>query len=237
MAQEEILIDSTILSTDTVQVSEEVVDEEDKQEDPFMDPAHRQVEITPRKLPSGKLEEIKSEKKFWYADSSFSKKKKSSRYGVPFFMRSWVKTLFWILVISAFAIALAWYLYNNNIRLFRKKNLPVKAAEEEGLPESIFDIDYEKELQKALAANDHRLAVRLQFLGALRSLADKGLIQYRQDRTNMDYLFQLGGKTLYSDFFRVVRHYEYSWYGQFEVSQEKYLRIESDFQKLKQQLP
>lgn len=237
MAQEDVLVDSTILSMDTVQVKEEFVDDEEKQDDPFLDPAHKQVEITPRKLPAGKLEEIKLEKKFWYADSSFTKKPASSKFGLPFFMRGWVKMVFWILVISVFAIALAWYLYHNNIRLFRKKDLLASAVEEEGLPESIFDIDYEKELQKALALSDHRLAVRLQFLGTLRSMAEKGWIQYRQDRTNMDYLFQLSGKQVYPDFFRVVRHYEYSWYGHFEVSQDNYERINSDFIKLKQQLP
>ena len=234
-AQQGIPIDSTIFQADSIPLHEQVENQEEMKGDPF-DKPNKQIQVTPRKLPPGKLSEIKKEKKFWYADSSFIKKEKIKDYSTPFFMRDWVKTIFWILVVGGFAVALAWYLYNNNIRLFRKKDLAVKNEGDEALPENIFDIDYVKELQKALAVNNHRLAVRLQFLGLLRVLTDKGLIQYRQDRTNMDYVFQLGGNKFYADFFRLVRHYEYSWYGHFDVSPENYALIESDFKKLKQEL-
>jgi hypothetical protein len=234
-AQQGIPIDSTIFQADSIPLHEQVENQEEMKGDPFAEQPGKQIQVTPRKLPPGKLEEIKKEKKFWYADSSFIKKEPKD-YRTPFFMRDWVKTIFWILVVGGFAVALAWYLYNNNIRLFRKKDLAVKPESNEDLPESIFDIDYDKELKKALQLKNHRLAVRLQFLGLLRLLAEKGFIQYRQDRTNMDYIFQLGSKSFHADFFRVVRHYEYSWYGEFEVSPENYTLIETDFQKLKQQL-
>ena len=205
------------------------------QQDQFSDHTDRHASITPRQLPPGKWKEIKSEKKYWFADSAYVKKPKSND-GMPFFMQGWVKMLFWILVVNGFAIALAFFLYYNNIRLFRKKDMGTKTKESSELPEDIFDIDLESALKKALAANDHRLAIRLQFLSLLRSLSEKQLIQYRQDRTNMDYIFQLSGKFFYADFFRVVRHYEYSWYGHFEVSSENYRQIDSDFKKLIQQL-
>lgn len=234
-AQQSVVVDSTILMQDTVQVVEDGVKEEETSRDPFLDHTGQQSSVTPRRLSQGRLKEIKSEKRYWFADSAFAKKPKSG-YGMPFFMKGWVKAVFWILVVGGFAIALAFYLYYNNFRLFRKKDIPVKTEESFDLPENLFDIDFEKELKKALAGNDHRLAVRLQFLSLLRSLSEKSLIQYRQDRTNMDYIFQLGGKPFYAEFFRVVRHYEYSWYGRFEVSRENYMLIDSDFQKLLQKL-
>ncbi len=235
-AQNGIPIDTTIFQSDSIPIHEQLVEQEEKKGDPFLDHKTRQVDMTTRRLPPGKLEEIKKEKQFWYADSSFIEKEKPANYRTPFFMQGWVKTIFWILVVGGFALALAWYLYSNNIRLFRKKDLTLKAESDEQLPENIFDINYDKELKKALGVNNYRLAVRLQFLNILRLLSEKGVLQYRQDRTNMDYIFQLGGKSIYADFFRVVRHYEYSWYGHFEVSRESYTLIETDFQKLKQQL-
>ena len=230
-------VDSALKVLDTLISSrDEKLQEDEVKEDPFMDQPGKKVQVTPRHLPPGKLEEIKKEKTFWYADSSFIKKSKAPDYSTPFFMKDWVKTLFWILVVGGFGVALAWYLYHNNIRLFRKKDVIVKEVSQEELPENIFDINYERELTKALVAGDHRLAVRIEFLRLLKILTEKNLIQYRQDRTNMDYIFQLGGKPFYPDFFRVVRHYEYSWYGHFEVSRENYELIAGDFRKLNQQL-
>ena len=56
-------------------------------------------------------------------------------------------------------------------------------------------------------------------------------IRYQQDKTNMDYLMQLYNTEYYHDFFRITRHYEYSWYGRFAVSPDAYRLISQDMEQ------
>ena len=53
----------------------------------------------------------------------------------------------------------------------------------------------------------------------------------QRDRTNFDYLLQLGSTKYYNDFFRLTRNYEYSWYGQFPVSEEAYKVIKKEYER------
>jgi hypothetical protein len=71
------------------------------------------------------------------------------------------------------------------------------------------------------------------FLQLLKNLSEKNIIQYKHDRTNFDYLSQLYATRYYEDFFRITRHYEYSWYGQFEVSPKTYQVIKKEFEDFK----
>jgi hypothetical protein len=95
--------------------------------------------------------------------------------------------------------------------------------------EDIFAINYQKEIDKAAAAKNYRLAIRLMFLRLLKTMSEQNVIQYKQDRTNFDYLTQLMNTRLYNDFFRITRNYEYVWYGKLSVSDETYAVIKKDF--------
>lgn len=149
--------------------------------------------------------------------------------------QSWFQTLVWIIIVGGFAGAILWYLMSGNVGLFRRKdkaNADAGKEEEEALSEDIFAINYQKEIDKAAARGDYRLAIRLMYLRLLKNMAEKNIIQYKQDRTNFDYLMQLHKTTYYQDFFRVTRHYEYSWYGKFEVSNEAYGAVRGEFDQL-----
>ena len=74
------------------------------------------------------------------------------------------------------------------------------------------------------------------FLRILKNLSDKKIIQYKQDRTNFDYLLQLHSTKYYADFFRLTRNYEYSWYGQFDIEPEKFSIIKNDFENFDRNL-
>jgi hypothetical protein len=123
------------------------------------------------------------------------------------------------------------YLANSNVGLFRKGGKSIAASEaDEVETDNIFEINYQREIDKAIANGNYRFAVRLMFLRALKNLSDKKVIQYKHDRTNFDYLMQLHSTKYYSDFFRLTRNYEYSWYGQFSIEPEKFSIIKSDFE-------
>lgn len=198
--------------------------------------------INERGLPPGYGKKIKEDKDFWYADADVKKKEErkveqtGSSY-TPFGQRTWVQTLLWIIIIGGFAGAIMWYLADSNVGLFRKKS--IAASHEAGtdeMPEDIFAINYQKEIDKAVTQGNYRLAVRMMFLRLLKDLSDKNVIRYKQDKTNLDYLMDLSSTAYYPSFFRLTRHFEYCWYGQFEVTGETYRLIATQFDQFEKQI-
>ena len=182
----------------------------------------------------------KADKEYWYADYDFSrpeKKKATDNYSTSrwdWLRSDLLQTLLWIVIIGGFATVLILYLRNNNIGLFRGTK---KISNEELNDETqtdIFAINYDQEIGKAANAGNYRLATRLLFLRLLKTMSDRHVISYKPDSTNMDYLMQLAGGPLYKDFFQLARAYEYVWYGEFSIDQEKYNLIRSEFETMNQ---
>jgi hypothetical protein len=200
------------------------------------------LDIQPRKLPDSLVKKMQADDDFWYANSEIEKEKrkedpaKDNSY-TPIGQRGWFQTLLLLVIIGAFAGALMVYLTGSNVRLFRKANKKIDTGEEEMITEDIFAINYQKEIDKAAANGNYRLAVRLMFLRLLKNMSERNIIQYKQDKTNLDYLLQLHPTRYYNNFFRITRNYEYSWYGQFEVSEEAYRIIRNDFDQFDNELP
>lgn len=207
-----------------------------------------------KRLPDNVVNDWKKDKEFWYADSVFrstadrqsqemnnpSPQEENSRErnrprqqeyksaaASPF-----VQTLLLGIVIAGFAGFIIYYLVSNKGMFKKQKTLATDETVEEET-EDIFAISYQKEIDKAAAAGNYRYAIRLQFLRLLKNMAEKNIIQYKQDRTNLDYLMQLSSSPHYNDFFRLTRNYEYSWYGHFEVDAEKYRLVSNDFNNFK----
>ena len=195
--------------------------------------------IVQRHLPDSIIKKMKQENDFWYANAEIEEKKpkdKRSNY-IPLGQQQWYQTLLWLLIIGGFAAAIMWWLAGSNVGLFRRKNKILQATgEDELVTEDIFAINYQKEIDKAEANANYRLAIRLLFLRLLKVMAEKNIIQYKQDRTNLDYLLQLHPTGYYNNFFRITRNYEYSWYGKFEVGEGAYKIIRNDFTQFDRQL-
>lgn len=189
-----------------------------------------------RAIADSDLNKVKSDEDYWYVNQAPAREKKSPQQNKLGGAKSWVNTLSWILVITGFCALLIWFLATSNIRLFTKTPKRMGDTAEEQPTEDIFEMNFEKEIQKAVAEKNFRLAVRLLYLRTLRDLSDKNLISYTHEKTNADYLFQLAGTSYYKSFFRLTRDFEYTWYGQFELSQENFSFIQNDFSSFKQQL-
>lgn len=196
-----------------------------------------------RQLPPGYTEDLKKKKDFWYADETFKKevKKEEEKFDAdytPFMQRTWVQTLLWIIMIGGFAFAIMWYLADSQVGLFRKRKVAIRdISNEEGeIPEDIFAIQYQKEIDKALAKGNYRLAVRIHYLRLIRNLADQEIIRFKHEKTNLDYLMEVSSKSWYHAFFRLTRHFEYSWYGHFEVNGEMYEQISAEFSQFEKRI-
>ncbi|HEY6505463.1 MAG TPA: hypothetical protein VIZ28_15925 [Chitinophagaceae bacterium] len=187
-----------------------------------------------KKLPDSLIKRLRSDNDFWYVNYVFNKEKREqnkTKQRVPLAQTPVFQTILWLLIIGGFAAFVIIYLSNSNVSLFRKKNTFIRTGEEmDGVTDNIFEINYQREIDKAVSNGNYRFAVRLMFLQVLKGLSDKNIIRYTPDRTNFEYLLQLQSTRHYNDFFRLTRNYEYSWYGQFDIDTEKFSLIRKEFE-------
>ena len=185
---------------------------------------------------------MKQDEDFWYADMQFNSRKpqvnykRQQRRSESLSQHPAFQSLLWILTIGGFLAFLVIYLMNSNVNIFRRTANIEYEADEDVMTDDIFSISYDKEIAKATAAGNYRLSIRLLFLRMLRNLSYKSIIDYKQDRTNLDYLLQLQKSNYFHDFLWLTRNYEYSWYGQFPVDQEKFQAIKKEFENFDQKL-
>lgn len=224
------------------EVDEPIIEEELNTSDKFIKKEQRFGKWQPanqRNIPEPVVKKLKEEDAFWYVDKAFNQKKKvdePKKSYTTLGQQTWFKTLVWVIIIGAFVAFLVTYLSGSNINLFRKKNVIITEHDPEEMPEDIFAINYQKEIDKAAATGNYRLAVRLMFLHLLKNLSERNIINYKQDKTNFDYLSELQATSWYQPFFKVTRNYEYSWYGKFEINEDGYRWIQKDFDQFGNQL-
>lgn len=104
------------------------------------------------------------------------------------------------------------------------------------LHENIHEMDFEKMINEAVKGNDFRLATRLIFLNALKTLADKHLLDWDPGKTNRDYLAEIKRSDLKEGFTHLSLYFDYAWYGNFEVSPQIFQRLLSTFHNWKDQV-
>lgn len=99
--------------------------------------------------------------------------------------------------------------------LFSRRDVSPAAAAPEALStESLLDISWEIRMREALAAGEHRLAIRYGYLHLLQQLQLRELIQFRPEKTNIAYYRELG-EVWRPEFRNLTRIYEFAWYGNF----------------------
>ena len=148
----------------------------------------------------------------------------------------WFNLLLWVIIIGVFAAAVIYFLAQNKISIFSKTSETTASEEESEEHEDIFRISYSKLIQNAEKEKNYRVAVRLMFLQTLKAMSEAGIIHYQSDYTNLDYLQQLSQSKYYNDFFKVMRSYEYVWYGKFDISTERYTAFKNNFIKLQHRI-
>jgi hypothetical protein len=103
--------------------------------------------------------------------------------------------------------------------------------------EDIKELEIDRLLREAMSAGNYRLAIRICFLGLLKKLDEDGLILWKKNKTNRDYLTELFIKSRYFD---EVKHltlaYEEVWYGEHTFSRQTYEEIISSFKTIDQKL-
>lgn len=102
--------------------------------------------------------------------------------------------------------------------------------------ENIHEMNFDALLQEALGRKDYRAAIRLLFLQALKLLSDHQHIHWQSGKTNHEYLAELRDSELKKEFNELSFYFDYTWYGNFPVNNDTFVKVESVFKDLKAEL-
>ena len=122
------------------------------------------------------------------------------------------------------------------IQLLRRESAKIAVPYTESL-ENIHEINFDNEIEKAVAQHNYRLAVRLLYLKCLKQLSDGNLIQWQIDKTNTAYFYELSNPEQKQTFGQLTRQFEYVWYGDFNIDKDTFSNINTLFQNFKKLIP
>jgi hypothetical protein len=126
---------------------------------------------------------------------------------------SWI--VFAIIAVVLLVVG-GWLLYKYRPGLFgRGKNDRLDYEVEE---DTIYGIDFDTEIAKALAASNYRQAVRYLYLKTLRRLSDAGRINWQPSKTPSQYVYEVQR----DEFRQLTQHFLRVRYGNFEATRELY---------------
>ena len=120
---------------------------------------------------------------------------------------------------------------NGNL-FFSKKDKKVDIYDTD-IIEDINEIDFNKVITQYELEKNYNSAFRYQFLAVLKSLADSAKIKWTQEKTNIDYLYELKDAEIKKQFERAVYIFNHVWYGDFKINQEEYKRYVEEIKPLK----
>jgi hypothetical protein len=121
---------------------------------------------------------------------------------------------------------------------FKRKHIALpydmSINEQEIDEETLRQISLALPLEAALKEGNYKLAFRIKYLEVLQQLVSKNLIDYRKERTNTDYLYQLKGSLLYDSFRQVTLSFDEVWYGEQLLDKVTYETLSEVFDRVKQ---
>ncbi|WP_422350703.1 DUF4129 domain-containing protein [Flagellimonas sp.] len=120
---------------------------------------------------------------------------------------------------------------NTRSLIYTQKNPNVVSLSEE--ERIIKTEDIQQLIRDALAQKNYRLAIRYYYLFILKLLTERELIEWQLQKTNDDYIAELSNSQLKTPFSRATLLYDYIWYGEFNIDQDRYTKAEQVFVTLK----
>ena len=137
-------------------------------------------------------------------------------------------------ILIAIAGAVIYLLMKANVLdfLFPKK-AQSNQLDYENFTENIHELDFDAAIQEAIDSRNFRLAVRLLYLQTLKYLTDAGHIDYKPDKTNRQYVYELTNSPLRADFEKLTRQFEFVWYGDAPVDDNQFIAIQDAFGQFK----
>jgi len=141
------------------------------------------------------------------------------------------------IVLTLLAVALlAFFIYKftgmNKAGLFKRNTgdaLGYSVTEED-----IHSIDFDQAINHAIDNQHYRLAVRLLYLQSLKRLADRNLINWQLNKTNIAYVQELEGRSFQPFFGNLTLQFENNWYGDMPIDVTGFNIVREQFNQFNQ---
>lgn len=135
--------------------------------------------------------------------------------------------------VAALIIALVYLVVRNFSFALRIRRTAIEDDDLAMPVENIDAIDVESALEKAIREGNFKLAVRLYYLGLLKKLNETGVIAWKKDKTNRDYLSELFARDYFFDDIRkLTLSYERVWYGEHDLKGESFEALSARFKNV-----
>jgi hypothetical protein len=155
---------------------------------------------------------------------------KQGSYGGTFLNRD-----LWYILFAAVIIALIYTFFKSEIKgLFYRSS--AANVEMHVLEEDINTLNFDELINDAVKKQNYRYAIRLNYLKNLKELNDNGLIDWKANKTNLDYVKELSGKSIYKSFSGITQLFNWIWYGDFSLTEEEYSQFKTEFVQFSHQL-
>lgn len=147
-----------------------------------------------------------------------------------FFGNADTRIIFWI-ALALFFVFIT-YKFGSTVAGLPRKFQSENKSEPAELDVLKTPTEYDEEVLLAENAGNFNLAVRFLFLKTLSLLNTNGQIEFLPERTNQEYLDTLKDTLLKKKFSRLIRIYEYAWYGDYALKTGQYQEAKELFNQL-----
>jgi len=183
---------------------------------------------------------LRKEDDFWYVPVGPGKPKVNKeipKRKEPWSPGPWFRFLLLSLIAGALVAALVVIIQSGSGEPWFKRNRRLKKqAAGKADPEPVHPDDPHRALQQAIDREDYASAVRFLFLITLAEMFERKLIFSAREKTNRVYLRELQGSPFYTDFARLVRHYDYTFYGGFSPDAATFGEIREQYEQYQNRL-
>jgi len=134
---------------------------------------------------------------------------KEFNFSIP----SWVSYSLMVLVIGTLVFFIVFTILKNPGVELNTRMTSLSEDDIQSIEENLFDNDLEKYIHEAKLAGDYKLAIRFSFIYIIRLLDENGIIKWRKQKTNYEYLNELEGNPFKDSFSYCKLIFENLWYG------------------------
>ncbi len=150
------------------------------------------------------------------------------------------EALIFYILLAALVVFIILKLANVSISTILRGNPPSRKSDAlafSSLTAQIYEANFDSLVQEALAQARYEQALRLLFLKALQMLSEKKYIQWKEPKTNGEYLRELATHpALQEDFQQLRLWFDYTFYGDFHLDEALFKKVQPLFQAFYQKL-
>lgn len=137
-----------------------------------------------------------------------------------------------LIILVALALFVIFKVLGVDFKIFSRKSKSVEVPYSE-VEDNIHEINFNEEIDKAIATGNFRLAVRLFYLRILKQLSDADQINWQPEKTNQTYISEITDASRKHTFKNLTDQFEYVWYGEFAINQQQFDQMRTGFENFK----